>query len=179
MHCWKILNLERDYGTLKMYLISLIHGVLTFSFSYTFLNLFNFEVYNDDYFILFVLAVLLIYPLHKLCHFIPLYRHRQKISIRIRKRLFGIRTIHMRVKEPIPKKLYIFSLLFPFLVLTTILLIIAIAVPTITHYATILLGIHGLLCAFDYIYIKHLIRSPADALIEETPRGYEILVPLV
>lgn len=178
MHCWKILNIEREYGIRKMYCIACIHAVLTFSFSYTFLNLFNYETYNDDHFALFLVAGLLVYPLHKLLHFLPLYRHRQKMSIRLRRRLFGIRTIHMRIKEPIPKRLYIFSLLFPFLVLTTILLIVAVVFPTITHYAAILLGVHALLCAFDYVYIKHLIRSPADALIEETPRGYEILVPL-
>ena len=178
MHCWKILNIEREYGVLKMYCIACIHAVLTFSFSYTFLNLFNYETYNDDYFFLFLFAVLLIYPLHKLLHFLPLYRHRHQMTIRLRRRLFGVRTIHMRIKEPIPKKLYIFSLLFPFLMLTILLLIAAIALPTLTHYAAILLGVHGLLCAFDYVYIKHLIRSPANALIEETPRGYEILVPL-
>ena len=178
LHCWKILNIEREYGTRKMYLIALIHAVLTFSFSYVFLNLFNYAVYDDRHFMYFVCVVLLIYPLHKLLHFLPLFRHRHKMSIRLRRRLYGIPTIHMRIKEPIPKRLYIFSLLFPFLVLTTILLIVAVMFPTMTHYASILLGVHALLCAFDYIYIKHLIHSPTDALIEETPRGYEILVPL-
>ena len=47
LHCWKILNIEREYGTRKMYLIALIHAVLTFSFSYVFLNLFNYAVYDD------------------------------------------------------------------------------------------------------------------------------------
>lgn len=178
MHCWKILNIEREYGVRKMYLIAILHSILVFSFSYALLNLFNHEIYNDNYFLVFLLVLFLIYPLHKLLHFIPLYRHRKKIVFRVRRRLFGIRTIHMRIREPIPKKLYIFSLICPFLVINTILLIIAIFVPTITHYATILLGVHALLCAIDYIYVRHLIFSPPHAMIEETPRGYEILVPL-
>lgn len=178
MHCWKILNIERQYGMRKMYAIAIIHGVLAFSFSYALLNLFNHEIYNDHYFWAFCIALVFIYPLHKLLHFLPLYRYRHQISFRIRRKLFGIRTIHMRVREPIQKNLYIFSLLCPFFIINTALLLIAIFLPTITHFATILIGVHSLLCAFDYIYVKHLLISPANAMIEETPRGYEILVPL-
>ena len=31
----------------------------------------------------------------------------------------------------------------------------------------------------DILYVKNLVTAPTNAIIEETPKGYEILVPLL
>ena len=83
----------------------------------------------------------------------------------------------MRIKEPIPKRCYLVTLIAPFVILNPILLIGAINWPVFSHYFCLLLAFHCSMCLLDLLYIKDIWRAPKNAIIEETPRGYEILVP--
>ena len=83
----------------------------------------------------------------------------------------------MRVKEPIPKKRYLVTLIAPFIILNPVLLTGAIIWPAFSHYFCLLLAFHCSICLLDLLYIKDIWRAPKNAIIEETPRGYEILVP--
>ena len=50
-------------------------------------------------------------------------------------------------------------------------------IPEYAHYFSLLLAFHCSICIMDILYVKNLVSAPKDAIIEETPRGYEILVP--
>ena len=69
MHCWKIVNVERDFGTTRIILLSVILFILSFSFSYICLSLNRKILYTDAYFGYFLGALFCIYPLHKFFHY--------------------------------------------------------------------------------------------------------------
>ncbi|MGE7673586.1 DUF3267 domain-containing protein [Lysinibacillus sp. NPDC094403] len=177
MHCWKILNLEHHYGTTRIMIMSIIVFLTVFSFSYVTLNLFNDEHYTDQLLWLFVIAVFTIYPIHKCLHFLALYDLRQHLKLRVRTQFYVIPVLHMRIREPLSKNRYILALLTPFIVLNTSILLGTLLFPAYTHYGTLLLAYHCSLCVIDVLYVKYLLNSPKDSQIEETPKGYEILVP--
>lgn len=85
--------------------------------------------------------------------------------------------LSIRIKEPVPKALFLFALLAPFFIINSMLITGAFMMPEFGHYFTMLLAYHCGLCLIDLLYIKNLARSPKKALIEETETGYEILVP--
>ncbi|MCT6924661.1 MULTISPECIES: DUF3267 domain-containing protein [Bacillales] len=179
MHCWKTINVASEYGILRLTLLAVLTFVAVFCSSYVLTSLQLRAPHTDRYMLLFFIAFLLLYPLHKAFHYIPLFDYRGKMKFRWKKIFRFVPILRMRLLEPISKKRYIFALLAPFLLLNSLFLAIAIFFPLYSHYACLLLGFHSSICLIDLINAKHLLRAPANALIEETPRGYEILIPSV
>ncbi|WP_341300358.1 DUF3267 domain-containing protein [Lysinibacillus sp. FSL H8-0500] len=177
MHCWKILNLEHHYGTTRIIIMSVLTFLFVFCTSYVIFNLFNEEHYTDHLFWLFIIAVITLYPIHKFLHFLALYDLRQHLKLRVRMQFYIIPVLHMRIHEPLAKHRYILALLAPFIVLNTTILVGTLLLPVYTHYGTLLLAYHCSLCVIDILYVKYLLHSPKNSQIEETPKGYEILVP--
>ncbi len=103
-------------------------------------------------------------------------RFRSRLRFSIEKHFNIIPVLAMRIHEPILKSRYIVALIVPFMALNSILIVGAIIFPTFRHYFAILLAYHCGLCVMDLLYVKHLIRSPKQALIEETDKGFEILI---
>ncbi|MFF2755740.1 DUF3267 domain-containing protein [Psychrobacillus sp. NPDC058041] len=176
MHCWKTINVKKQYGLDRLFLLSSLLVIIVFSFVYVLLGIINDTTKSDDYFWVFILSFLCIYPLHKLLHFIPLFRNRDKVRLIIEKKYGILPTVSLRVFEPINKNRFIFSLLAPFIFINIALITAAILVPIFAHYFTILLAYHCGICLIDLIYVKNLSKSPKQALIEETDAGYEILI---
>ena len=178
IHCLKTLNIQHQYGTTRLTLWSIIIFVSIFMTSYIFFNLFHDVQFTDKYFILFLIMLFFLYPIHKILHFIPLYDLRKHIAFRVKIRYGFIPVFHLKLKDPISKNRYIIALLMPFLVISTILIVLIIYFPHYTHYGTLLLASHTSICLLDLLYVKNLIDAPKGAKIEETPKGYEILIPL-
>lgn len=176
LHCWKTINVKKQYGLERLFLLSSLLVIIVFSFAYVLLGIINDTNKSDDYFLVFTLAFLSIYPLHKLLHFIPLYKFRNNVKI-INKKQFGfLPTVSVRVVEPINKNRFIFSLLAPFIFINVILIVGALLIPIFSHYFTMLFAYHCGICLIDLIYVKHLSKSPKSAYIEETEAGFEILI---
>lgn len=150
--------------------------MMVFSVFYISITAYKDNPVSDRLFPLFILVFLMIYPIHKLLHFLPLMRYRSRLRFSIEKHFKIIPVLAMRIHEPILKLRYIVALTIPFVALNSILIVGAIIFPTFRHYFAILLAYHCGLCVMDLLYVKHLIRSPKQALIEETDKGFEILI---
>ncbi|MGE7919939.1 DUF3267 domain-containing protein [Viridibacillus sp. NPDC093762] len=177
MHCWKTINVQKQYGHDRIFLLSTIIVISVFSIFYIVLNIFKEDPLSDHLFPLFLMVFFMIYPAHKLLHFIPLFNYRKSLRFSIEKQYSFLPVLSMRIHEPILKSRYVFALLVPFILLNLVLIIGAIMFPPFRHYFSILLAYHCGLCLIDLLYVKHLRHSPKTALIEETDKGFEILVP--
>lgn len=178
MHCWKTINIEREYGTTRLYLWSTIVFVLVFCFSYILFS-FNFTGRHIDRYLWLLLLVLpFLYPLHKALHYIALFQYRKSLTLRFKIQYHFVPIIRMRLQHGVPKKAYLFTLVTPFFVLNSFLIWGGIMLPEYAHYFSGLLAYHCCICLMDFLYVKNLMSAPKNAIIEETPRGYEILVPL-
>lgn len=176
MHCWKTINVQKQYGHNRIFLVSAIFVMMVFSVFYISMTAYKDSPVSDRLFPLFVLVFLMIYPAHKFLHFLPLMRYREKLRFSIERHFKIFPVLAMRIHEPILKSRYLVSLMLPFIVLNSILIIGAILFPAFRHYFAILLAYHCGLCVMDLLYIKHLVRTPKKALIEETDKGFEILI---
>ena len=62
----------------------------------------------------------------------------------------------MRIKKMIPKKHYIFTLLYTFYYYNTLLIYRSIFLPQYSHYSCMLLAYHCSVCLIDILYVKNL-----------------------
>ena len=177
MHCWKTINVKKQYGFDRIFMLSSLLVVTVFAFFYVLLEILNDNHLTDERFAVFLISFILLYPVHKSLHFIPLIRYRNRIHFSIKKHINFMPILSIRIKEPVPKMRFLCALLAPFLILNSILIAGAFLYPAFGHYFTMLLAYHCGLCLIDLLYIKNLARSPKKALIEETETGYEILDP--
>ncbi|SOC40083.1 DUF3267 domain-containing protein [Ureibacillus acetophenoni] len=177
MHCWKTINIKHEYGITRLTLWSIIIFVLVFSLSFIIFGYLKPLVYSDDYTWLFLIILLLLYPIHKLIHYFGLFKYRKNVHFKIKFEFAFIPFIILRLKDLIPKNRYIIVLLLPFILINVLLGYVAYALPQYTHYSSILLAYHCSICLMDILCVKNLLPAPRNALIEETPKGYEILVP--
>ncbi|KIL45600.1 DUF3267 domain-containing protein [Jeotgalibacillus soli] len=177
MHCWKSINVKKQYGFYRIFMLSTISVLTIFSFLHIFSRIFSGDPLQDHYFSFFIIGFFLIYPIHKAFHVLPLIYYMNKITIRTRFVFYFVPIMFLRVKKPIPKILFIIALIFPFVMVNGILLTGAVSFPNYAHYFTMLTAYHSGICLVDFLYAKYLFRSPKDALIEEFDEGYEILVP--
>jgi hypothetical protein len=176
MHCWKTINLDKQFGFYRIFFLSLFVMMMVFSVIYVPINLIISQDLYDSHFYYFLFGAIIVYPLHKLLHLIPILRYMNKVKYKV-KMYFGIFPVFsFRVDTPIPKYRYIIALLFPFITLTVVFLFGCLYFPHYAHYFTILMAYHTGVCAIDFIYAKSLMYSPRHAMIEENEDGYEILI---
>ncbi|TWT03363.1 DUF3267 domain-containing protein [Planococcus sp. CPCC 101016] len=179
MHCWKTINVKKQYGFDRLFMISALFGIAVFMASYIGLAIAYATPLSDQYFLFFILGVLAIYPIHKILHFLPMIGCHRSLKLIVRKQMKVCPSILLHINEPVPKLRFLLSLATPFLVLNTLIVILSILMPAFSHYFAMLLAYHCALCLTDIIYLRNLARSPKYALIEETETGFEILVPPV
>lgn len=177
MHCWKTVNLKKQYGFDRLFFMSALIGAAVFTSYYMLLAITYADPLSDQNFLLFVVGMLAIYPVHKLLHLVPLFGSRKCLKISIRKQLKLCPTISLYIKDPVQKSRFMLALVMPFVVINGIIIVLSIMWPAYSHYFAILLAYHSALCVTDLIYMRKLARSPRHALIEETDTGFEILVP--
>ncbi|WP_413363545.1 DUF3267 domain-containing protein [Lysinibacillus sp. 3P01SB] len=177
MNCIKTINIEYEYGTPRVFLLTGLTFILTFCFSYILIGLTHTNAHSDARFFQFAFTFFLLYPVHKLIHYLSLLNYRKSLSYRIKIKFSFIPILHMRLQDPIPKRRYIFSLLAPFCTLNPLFVAGALVWPVFSHYFCLLFALHCSICLLDLLYVKDLWKAPKNAIIEETPRGYEILIP--
>ncbi|WP_422122717.1 DUF3267 domain-containing protein [Planococcus sp. X10-3] len=179
MHCWKTINVKKEYGSNRLYTFAALAGMGVFTIFYISLTFIYTAPLSDRYFLYFVLAILAVYPLHKVFHFLPLIGNRKCLKFILRKQLGMFPGMSLHVQEPVAKTRFLLALLAPFVLINSAILLLSVLFPAYSHYFAILLAYHCSLCLTDLVYVRHMLRTPKDALIEETDSGFQILVPEV
>ena len=177
MHCWKILNIYKQYGLPRILLWTVIAFILTLCVTFLAFTLNHTQPFNDDYFGIFALLVIALYPIHKGIHYLTLLDYKKEVVAEWQMMYTFVPTLHLRITEILPKRRYIITRLTPLITINSLLIVAMILAPQFTHYGSILIAYHTSICVIDILYVKNLVRSPKEAQIEETPRGFEILVP--
>lgn len=176
MNCWKSFNVEKQYGEKFFVIMSFIVILGTFILLYVpILILFGEKPLYDNHLLFFILSFLAIYPVHKCFHFLPLVITRHKFIIQWKVIAYIFPQIMLIVKEPVKKGIYVISLICPFIILNAVIFTGITLFPHYVHYFTILLSFHLGICFTDFVYLKYLVKSPANCFIEESADGYSIL----
>ncbi|GIN19292.1 MAG TPA: DUF3267 domain-containing protein [Bacillus bacterium] len=176
MHCWKAYNVDRKHHFFRRFFISAMISVSVFIISYVTMQAIEAREFNDEFFLVFLCSFIILYPVHKFFHIVPIISYYKHMKWEIERYFRILPVIDLKVEHPIPKARFGLALILPFMALNVLLLILLFLYPQFGHYITILLAYHNGISAFDLLYFKTLFLSPKNALVEENDEGYEILV---
>lgn len=175
MNCWKTINISKQYGSKRLFFLSSLTMLFSFIILYVPVTYLTISPPKSNYFFVLLFSLCLMYPLHKLFHYLPIAHLGNRVKKSIEYGGF-LPIICIRVHEPIKKWTFLSALFFPFIAIGLIILIGFTLFPNYSHYFTILLAYHIGLCVSDFICAKNVLFAPRHSYIEENDDGFEILV---
>lgn len=176
MNCWKSFNLTKDLGSVRLVILSLIGTICYFViFNLTFTDLFGPLKIDHFNVILFLFCLLLVYPVHKIMHCVPIWVTGKKVKLSM-ERESALPRLFCDIKGAMPKRLYMLVILFPFVFITACLCILTFCLPSGIHYYSMIGSINFGISVSDLLYFIYLVSAPKSAIIEDDRDGCHILI---
>jgi hypothetical protein len=176
MNCWKTVNFSKQYGNNRLFILSLFTTLLSFIILYVPIAYLSVSPLKSNHFLLLVLGLIFMYPIHKLLHFLPILHLGNRVKKTVELLCGVMPIISVRVHEPLGKWTFLLALFCPFFIIGSIIMSGFILFPNYSHYLTILLAYHIGMCVADFIRAKNVLFAPNHSYIEENDEGFEILV---
>ncbi|WP_110929013.1 DUF3267 domain-containing protein [Bacillus massiliglaciei] len=176
MNSLKSINLARQYGQQRIQVLSILTMLISFLLIYTAMSAVLPGNLHDGLELIFIIGLFLLYPVHKLLHYIPLLLHYKNFKTSWSIKFMMMPVPKMQVLEPVSKRYYIFALCLPFMLINILLVILMALFTQYAHYFSILLSAHIGLCLSDFIYLKHIISMPQKCYIEKNGKEFDILI---
>ncbi|MCF6136175.1 DUF3267 domain-containing protein [Pseudalkalibacillus berkeleyi] len=174
MNCFKSINLTRDYGNLRLGLMSTLFSLTYFIVYFMLFRMFHPEtIYSQTGLLPILILVIMVIPLHSLLHCIPIWFTGKKAWIELAENRYSF---FCRIPNVLPKKTALISVSFPLIVLTSLSLVGPLLYPEYLHVFAIISTVNMFYCFKDMIYIFHLWNAPKDSYLEDSATGFQIIV---
>ncbi|WP_349409590.1 DUF3267 domain-containing protein [Pseudalkalibacillus sp. SCS-8] len=174
MNCFKSINLTKDYGKLRLGLLSVLFSLTYFIVYFMLFRMFHPEtIYMQTGLVPIVLLSILVIPMHTLLHCIPIWLSGHKAWMILADNRFSF---FCRIPGILPKRTALIAVAFPMVVITGIAFAGPLFFPEYLHVFAIISTLNMYLCLKDMIYIFHLWNSPRDSYLEDSPNGFQIIV---
>lgn len=174
--CSKNINPKTTIGVQRISLMSCLVTILSYIISFEiFTSIFG-NVFTDNHFIFFVIALICIYPLHKALHVLP-YLHKSKsFIVQQTNKNKWLPIFNIRLNHPVKKHTFILSLLLPFIIISVITITCALLLPSYAHYFLFIFSVNLGISLIDFIYLNYVYKAPKDCFVEERKHGFEVLI---
>ncbi len=175
LNCLRSIDIHSRFGLPRIAFISFVTVVITFFISFEVFHYYSNVPFTDQNFIVFIVLMLLIYPLHKLIHIVtvlPYFKHLKTYKL-IRKSWIPLYNIFL--DKPVRKFYFCICLLVPLIVITISCILIARAFPEYGHYFMFLLALNAGYSVMDILYLKVILFSHQGHYVEEHSNGFVLL----
>ncbi|MFU0788668.1 DUF3267 domain-containing protein [Cerasibacillus sp. JNUCC 74] len=180
MNCWKSINLTKEFGRNRLFIVSSLIALSAFIFLYVLISMLQgaSTKVSEAGMVPFLLLLVLLPTIHSCMHILPLIMMNKRIKIifKLKNKCFPV--FYYYTKYHLTKKAYTLVAIAP-----TILLIIPGVVASYyfnhyTVYILLLTSIHIGLAFMDLLNICYLWRAPKQSLIENKgeENGFDILI---
>lgn len=173
--CTRQIDIHARFGIQRIALMSIVATIITFLVSYEIMYYFSDTPLSDRHFIILLIFIILMYPIHKIMHlvfFLPFYK-----SFRVHKlvKKKWLPYFNTYVNTPVHKVYFCINLILPILLLTGIFVLLSIHLPQYGHYFMFLLSLNIGFSMMDILYLKILLFSNDGHYVEEHQSGLHIL----
>ncbi|QDP39721.1 DUF3267 domain-containing protein [Radiobacillus deserti] len=177
MNCWKSINLSKEFGSNRIYLISMIVGLLSFIILYLPFSIIHHSSNVKDYGLFPLLFGLLILPLaHKVAHLVPLLVMNKKIKIKWKNKKKNLPNFSFRTHGKMSKNTSLFVLLSPTVLITIPCIVGGYFIPDFFAYFVLFAAINITFSLEDFLYAAYLVKAPKRCVIDNAQDGYDILI---
>lgn len=177
MNCWKTVNLSREYGANRIYLVSLLNGMLSFIILYLAFSMIHQPgTFKDHGLFPLLLGIAALPALHKLIHILTLISIKKRVKIRLKKKFGFIPSLSFLTKSKMSKSTSLAVLLAPTFCLTVVGILSSYFFAEYYVYFLIFTAVNVGCSSTDYLYIHQMLKAPKRCVIENARDGYDILV---
>ncbi|MCD8819809.1 DUF3267 domain-containing protein [Staphylococcus gallinarum] len=173
--CSRQIDINARFGLPRIAFLSIVTTIITFLIAYEILYFFSDTKLTDRYFIIFLIFVVFLYPIHKAIHLaflFPYYKSFRKYKL-IRGKYVPFYNTY--VNTPVNKYYFCFDLITPVLVITPICAYISALFPQYGHYLMFIIALNMGYSVMDFLYLKIILFSNEGKFIEEHQTGINIL----
>ncbi|WP_422428427.1 MULTISPECIES: DUF3267 domain-containing protein [Bacillales] len=173
--CTRQIDINARFGLPRIAFLSLVTTIITFLIAYEILYFFSNTKLTDKYFLVFLLLVLVLYPIHKAIHLFflfPYYKSFKKYKLLKQKNIPFYNTY---VNTPVNKYYFCFDLITPVIIITCVCAYLSTLFPQYGHYLMFLIALNMGYSVMDFLYLKIIIFSNEGTYIEEHQTGINIL----
>lgn len=173
--CTRQIDINARFGLPRIAFLSLVTTIITFLIAYEILYFFSNTKSTDKYFLIFLLLVLVLYPIHKAIHLFflfPYYKSFKKYKLLKQKNIPFYNTY---VNTPVNKYYFCFDLMTPVIIITSVCAYLSTLFPQYGHYLMFLIALNMGYSVMDFLYLKIIIFSNEGTYIEEHQTGINIL----
>ncbi|WP_217586016.1 DUF3267 domain-containing protein [Lentibacillus saliphilus] len=177
MNCWKSINIEKDYGSNRLYLMAFLIGIGSFIVLFVPVSMIHgTESVVDKGIVPFILALISLPTLHSLTHMIPVLMVGKPIKIKFKTSIKCLPTFHCYSGSYLSKTLALSSMVLPTIFITIPGLIVSLLMPHIFVYVLAFTAIHIGISLRDFLYIIHILKAPKMAVVENGTADLDILI---
>ncbi|KGX92603.1 hypothetical protein N781_14830 [Pontibacillus halophilus JSM 076056 = DSM 19796] len=177
LNCWKTVNINKDFGSDRIFMVSFLLGTFSFMFLYVPFSMIHHQPALEDHGLLpLALALFLLPSIHKLTHILPLVLLNKRVRVQWKFKRGFLPTFRYRANSALSKKTSILMALAPTLLLTIPGLIACYVFPNYFAYILLFTCINIGLSFFDFLCVRHFLRAPRKCIIENAKDGYDILI---
>ncbi|QUX18768.1 DUF3267 domain-containing protein [Staphylococcus haemolyticus] len=173
--CKRQIDIHARFGVPRIAFLSFTITVIAFLISYEIMYYFVNTPLSDRHFVILLIFVALMYPIHKALHlffFLP-YVNSFRIHKLNKKRWLPY--FNTYVSTPVHKIYFCINLILPFILITIFLIFLTMHFPQYGHYFMFLLALNFGISVMDFLYLKIIIFSNEGHFIEEHQTGINIL----
>lgn len=173
--CKRQIDIHARFGVPRIAFLSFTMTVIAFLVSYEIMYYFVDTPLSDRYFIILLLFIIMMYPIHKSIHllfFLPFVKSFRIHKLNNRRWLPFLNTY---VSTPIHKIYFCINLVIPFVLITLVLILLTTHFPQYGHYFMFLLALNIGISVMDFLYLKIIIFSNEGQFVEEHQTGISIL----
>lgn len=176
MNCWKSININRDYGLQRIMILSILIGLFYFVIFYVSLSLLFPQVHYQGIGLTYlILSLLLVFPIHKLLHCLPVWLMGKKAYLKFQFENYMFPMIYCKFPKVLSKNVSLVATITPTIFITAIAIIGSIIFPVFIPFFSIFSTLNITLGIIDFIYVIHLWNAPRSAFLEDNHYGFHIL----
>ncbi|ARJ50100.1 DUF3267 domain-containing protein [Staphylococcus lutrae] len=175
LNCLRSIDIHSRFGLARIAFISFVTVIITFFVSFEIFHYYSNIPFTDQNFLLFIVLMLFIYPVHKLIHIITVFPYLKHLRVYKLVRLSWFPFYNIYLDRPIRKYYFCICLIMPFVVITLLCILIARAFPEYGHYFMFLLALNAGYSVMDILYLKVILFACQGHFVEEHQNGFVLL----
>jgi hypothetical protein len=176
MNCLKTVNINKDYGLQRIIIFSILISFSYFVLFYVSFSLLfpNAHLKTSQLWHL-VSGLLLVFPIHKVLHCLPIWLSGKKASLQVRLEVNNFPMLYCKLPSVLPRNVSLITAALPTILVTFGSIIGSLVYPEYIYVFAIYSSLNIALSTIDVIYFVHLWKAPRCAFLEDNPKIFHIL----
>lgn len=177
MNCWKSVNITKEFGLSRLYLVSFLTGLLAFIFLYVPFSILQGDIHvNESGIVPFILGLVLLPTIHSFMHILPLIMMNKSVKFIYKTKNKKLPVFTYYTKSQLTKKVSLMVALAPTILITIPGIAASYMVADFYVYILLFTSVHIGISFIDFLYVVHIAKAPKKSFIENDRNGFDILI---